>query len=165
MKHLWKIVPILLACLVFCASQDQAQGELTDKTADFTLTSLDGEQVTLSKLKGNVVLLDFWATWCPPCRNSIPVFVKLYNKYHNQGFTVLGISLEDRAVLEKYRDAQGIPYPILLGNKEIAKAYEVQAIPKIFILDKSGKVRKTQVGFAPELESMFESLVDSLIRE
>jgi peroxiredoxin len=137
----------------------------TQNDKDFTLTSIEGEEITLSKLKGRVVLIDFWATWCPPCRNSIPLFSKLYNEYHDQGFSVLGISSEEKAVLIQYRDEHRVPYPILLGTKEVFRMYGVSAIPKIIILDKKGVVRKTQVGFAPELEQGFTALINSLLRE
>lgn len=160
-----KFLLIGLATVVFTivCSTNGIQATQSDK--DFTLTSIDGEEVTLSKLKGKVVLLDFWATWCPPCRKSIPVFAEMYNKYHEQGFTVLGISTEKKSVLTKYRDENNIPYPILLGTNEVARLFEVSAIPKIFILDKKGEVRETQVGFAPELEQKFYKTVDSLLKE
>ena len=162
MKRLMLIGLAAVMLAVVC-STDGVQATQSDK--DFTLTSIDGEEITLSTLKGTVVLLDFWATWCPPCRKSIPVFVAMYNKYHDQGFTVLGISMEEKSVLTKYRDEHNIPYPILLGTKEVGRIYEVSAIPKIVILDKKGEVRKTQVGFAPELEEKFYKTVDSLLKE
>lgn len=159
------LVAVFISLLIFstCSPKDQTQTQ-TDSN-DFTLPSLDGEDITLSKLKGHVILIDFWATWCPPCRKSIPVFIDLYNKYHEKGFTVLGISREDKSVLEKFRDEIGIPYPLLIDNNGISKKYQVQAIPTIMIFDKNGKVRKTQVGFAPELEAGFDLLIDSLLSE
>jgi len=163
-KNLWKIVFILLIFFVVCKAKDQEQGK-TSNNRDFTLTTIDNEEITLSKLKGKVVLIDFWATWCPPCKNSIPVFTKLYNKFHEQGFIVLGIGLEEKTPLENYRNQHNIPYPILIGNKEVARAYGVQGIPHIVIIDKKGKIRKTQVGFVPEIESMFEVFIDSLLKE
>jgi len=163
-KNLWKIVFILLIFFVVCKTKDQEQGKTTNNR-DFTLTTIDNEEITLSKLKGKVVLIDFWTTWCPPCKNSIPVFMKLYNKFHEQGFIVLGIGLEEKTPLENYRNQHNIPYPILVGNKEVARAYGVQGIPHIVIIDKKGKIRKTQVGFAPEIESMFEIFIDSLLKE
>lgn len=159
------LVAVFISLLIFstCSPKDQTQTQTDNK--DFTLTSLDGEEITLSKLKGSVVLIDFWATWCPPCRKSIPVFIDLYNKYHERGFIVLGISREGKTILEKFRDEINIPYPILIDNKEVGKKYHVQAIPTIIIIDKTGKLRKTQVGFAPELEAGFDTFIDSLLSE
>lgn len=160
-KYIFKSSFILLLILIVCTPKNQTKGKATD----FTLTSIDGEDFTLSKLEGKVVLIDFWATWCPPCRTSIPVFIKLYDKFNEQGFIALGIGLEEKAPLENYRNEHKIPYPILIGNKEIARAYGVQAIPNVFIIDKKGKIRKNQIGFAPELEVMFEAFIDSLLKE
>lgn len=159
------LVAVFISLLIFstCSPKDQTQTR-TDSN-DFTLTSLDGEEITLSKLKGSVVLIDFWSTRCPPCMRSIPVFVKLYNKFHPRNFIVLGIGFDDKTILEKTRDELKITYPVLIGNKEVGKAYNVQYIPTIVIIDKKGKVRKRQVGFAPELEAGFEALIDSLLNE
>lgn len=161
LKSKWFIVFMMLLLLSTCSPKDQTTGE----AKDFTLTSLDGTDYTLSSLKGKVVLIDFWATWCPPCRSSIPVFINLYNKYNEKGFIVLGISREERTVLKGFQDANMIPYPILLDNKNIAQEYGVTAIPTIFIIDKKGKVRKTQLGFSPEAEAIFDTLIDSLLTE
>lgn len=162
-KHILAALFIGLLFITFCAPKDQAQGQANDK--DFTLTSIDDQEITLSELKGQVVLVDFWATWCPPCERSIPVFSSLYNKYHEKGFIVLGISREDKARLSAYRDEKNIPYPILIDDKNVTKTYQVEAIPTIIFFDKKGTQRKTQVGFAPELEAAFDALIDSLLKE
>lgn len=162
-KSILRMVLILGMIAVACGSREQAK---QSDTTDFTLYSIDGVEYTLSEFKGQVVIIDFWATWCPPCRNSIPVFIKLYQKYHEQGFTILGISLDnDEQDLRDYSKQMKIPYPVLIGNKEIAKTYQVSGIPKTIFLDKQGTVRKTQVGFAPELEAQFDQFVDSLLKE
>lgn len=153
---------VALMCMLVCSTN----GVQTAQTEnDFTLTSIDGEEITLSKLKGQVVLVDFWATWCPPCRNSIPAFSRLYAKYHDQGFTVLGISTEDRSALARYRDEHNIPYPILLGTKEVFRMYQVSAIPTMFIFDKNGVQKRKQVGYAPEVEQGLVTLIDSLLKQ
>ena len=157
-----KIVLICSLVLFACGSKEQTK---QSATPDFTLYSLDGEEYVLSAFKGQVVILDFWATWCPPCRNSIPTFARLHNKYNDQGLVILGIGLDDEQSLASFRNQMQIPYPILVGNNEIAKAYEVSGIPKTIFMDKKGKIRKTQVGFAPELEAQFDHLVDSLLKE
>lgn len=163
-RHLTLFVLFLLIGFLACSSKN---GTGTSQTGlpDFTLTSLDGESYTLASLRGKVVLIDFWATWCPPCRNSIPHLISLYEKYKDRGFIVLGISLEDKMTLESFRSTANITYPILLGTNEVAKAYDVTSIPKSIFVDKSGKTRKVQVGFSPELAPVFEALVDTLVSE
>jgi len=163
-KKVLRIMSILVIIAVACGSGNKSKSGQTELT-DFTLVSLDGEEYTLSSLKGQVVIIDFWATWCPPCRNSIPTFMKLYEKYNERGFTILGIGLDDEEALINFKNQMNIPYPILVGSNELAKAYGVSGIPKTIFIDKKGSIRKTQVGFAPELESQFDALVDSLLNE
>lgn len=161
MKHLIKTTIIFSLLFTFCGSKTEKIG----KVEDFTLTSIDGESYTLSQLKGRVVLVDFWATWCSPCRSTIPVLITLYNKFNESGFVVLGISTEDMTTLKNYRDEIQIPYPILMGNNDVMHAYNVQAIPTIVIFNKKGEMTKRQVGFAPELEAALEFHIDSLLKE
>ena len=89
----------------------------------------------------------------------------LYEKFKEQNFIVLGISLEDKQTLISFRDENKITYPILLGNNEVAKAYDVKAIPSSVFIDKTGRIRKTQVGFSPEQAPMFEAFIDTLLKE
>lgn len=158
-----RIVLVIGFVLVACGSRESAK---QSGVADFTLPSIDGTEYRLSDFTGKVVIIDFWATWCPPCRNSIPAFIALYEKYHDQGLTILGVSLDnDEGALRQYSKQMKIPYPVLIGNNDIAKAYQVSGIPKTIFLDKKGEVRKTQVGFAPELEARFDELVAELLKE
>jgi len=161
-KKTLRILLILGILVVACGSRE---GTKQAENTDFTLQSLDGAEYKLSELEGQVVVIDFWATWCPPCRNSIPAFIRLYNKYHEQGFTILGIGLDDEQALRDFSKQMKIPYPILIGNNEIAKTYQVSGIPKTIFLDKKGNVRKTQTGFAPELEAQFEELIQTMLME
>lgn len=147
-----------------CGTRNGSQNQQSD-ARNFTLAALDGQEYTLSDLKGSVVLVDFWATWCPPCRTSIPVLISLYNKYHGQGFIVLGVSNEDHATLSAFRDEHSVTYPILIDNKNVMQTYGVQSIPNMFIFNKQGQVAKHQVGFSPEMEAMFDSYIDSLLAE
>jgi cytochrome c biogenesis protein CcmG/thiol:disulfide interchange protein DsbE len=162
-KVILKTVLILAVVTIACGSKEQVK---QSDTGDFVLPSIDGAEYTLSQFKGQVVVIDFWATWCPPCRNSIPAFITLYDKYHEQGFTILGISLDtDEQALRNYSAQMQIPYPVLIGNKDVARSYQVSGIPKTIFLDKKGKIRKTQVGFAPELEAQFDQFISSLLEE
>jgi thiol-disulfide isomerase/thioredoxin len=162
-KRILGFLLILGLITIACGSKEQAK---QSGTADFILPSIEGSEYSLSQFNGQVVVIDFWATWCPPCRNSIPAFIELYNKYHDQGFTILGISLDtDVQAVRNYSAQMKIPYPILMGNKDIARAYQVSGIPKTLFLDRKGKTRKIQVGFAPELEAQFDQFIRSLLEE
>ncbi len=152
---------VLLFCVV-CGGKT-VSGH--DKDKDFTLTSLEGQEYTLSKLKGNVVILDFWATWCPPCRREIPHLVAIYNKYKDKNLIVIGISAEEKSTLEIFKKENNVNYPILLGNNEVFQRFGVQSIPHTLFIDRKGKIRKTQVGYADELLPVFEALIDTLINE
>jgi cytochrome c biogenesis protein CcmG/thiol:disulfide interchange protein DsbE len=158
---------VLLFCFIIlctCGTKNGTQGQTAD-SRDFTLTSINGEEFTLSALQGKVVFVDFWATWCPPCRYSIPVLMSLYDKYQSRGFIVLGISNESKSTLTTYRDDNNINYPILIDDQNIMQAYGVQSIPNMFIFNKQGKIAKHQVGFSPEMEAGFDAFIDSLLNE
>jgi len=108
-------------------------------------TSLSGEQINMANLKGKVVLIDFWATWCGPCRRVMPDLVETYKEYHGKGFEIIGISLDkDRTQLEKYMQATGITWQQyfdgLVWNNKISKRFGVRGIPHIVLLDKNGAV-------------------------
>ena len=108
-------------------------------------TSLSGEQINMANLKGKVVLIDFWATWCGPCRRVMPDLVETYKEYHDKGFEIIGISLDkDRAQLEKYMQDTDITwqqyYDGLSWNNKISKRFGIRGIPHIVLLDKNGVV-------------------------
>jgi peroxiredoxin len=107
---------------------------------------LKGETQTLERYQGKVLLLDFWATWCGPCRTELPNVKSIYEKYHDRGFEVLAVSLdENRDTLERFVKAQSLPWPQLFDGKgwknEIAQRYGVTSIPKMLLLDRSGVIR------------------------
>ncbi len=119
---------------------------------DFTLTDLEGNEHTLSDYKGNVVIIDFWATFCPPCRIEIPHFIEFYDEYKDRDLVILGIGFDGEEKLRLFRDAMGINYPILVGDKAVAILYNVQAIPVTFILNSEGGIIKRILGYAPGYE-------------
>jgi peroxiredoxin len=111
------------------------------QTADFTLLDLQGKPWHLRDLKGKVVLVNFWATWCPPCRKEMPDLQALYDKYKDQGFLVLSISDEETAKVSPFIAERKITYPVLLDpGRKINDAFIVEGIPKSFVYDREGKM-------------------------
>jgi len=111
------------------------------QTADFTLQDLQGKPWHLRDLRGNVVLVNFWATWCPPCRKEMPDLQALYDKYKDQGFLVLSISDEEVAKVSPFVSERKITYPVLLDpGRKVNDAFVVEGIPKTFVYDREGKM-------------------------
>jgi peroxiredoxin len=109
--------------------------------ANFTLPDLQGKKWTLKDLKGKVVLINFWATWCPPCRKEMPYLEKLYQEFRDKNFIILGISDDDRSKLKDFVAAQMISYPILIdADGKIQKALRIEGIPVTLVYDRNGKL-------------------------
>ena len=135
--------------------------------ADFTLKDTKGDSFTLSMARGKVVIMNFWATWCPPCRMEIPELIKLYNRLKNEEIELIGISLdqtENQAVkgAEKFK----IPYRIFHDTgKRVATRYGIRSIPSLFIIDREGNLRHTHKGFDPRTFPGVEREILSLLAE
>jgi peroxiredoxin len=131
----------------------------------WTLQDVDGKSVNSEQLKGKVVVLDFWATWCPPCRSEIPGYVELQKKYGDAGLAIVGVSLDrgDTGVVKKFIEEQKINYLIVMGHDKIVDAFGgVDAIPTTFIIDREGTVRFRKVG-AMEHEE-FEAILKPFLK-
>ena len=128
----------------------QAKGELKKREAlgkplEMKFTSLDGKEVDLSKMKGKVVLIDFWATWCGPCVKEIPSVKKTYDELHSKGFEIIGISLDsDKGKLEDFIAKNGMPWPQFFDGKgwktSLAKEHGISSIPAMWLVDKKGNL-------------------------
>jgi len=150
------------------SASDPTLGKLIGKPAPgFTLTSLDGKPVSLANLRGKAVLINFWATWCGPCRIETPWLVELNNQYAQQGLVVLGVSTEgeelkpeDKAAWAKQRTAVAksaaglkINYPVLLNGDSLADAYGgLDSLPTSFYLDRKGVILAAQMGLSSKAE-------------
>lgn len=130
---------------------------------DFSVTDLDGRKLTLSDYKGKVVLLDFWATWCSPCREEIPHFVEMQNQYGPQGFQVIGVSMDDDAKpVHEFARQFKLNYPVALGDDKLAQRYGgVLGLPVNFIIDREGHIYSKHLG-ATDV-SVFDNEIKDLL--
>jgi cytochrome c biogenesis protein CcmG/thiol:disulfide interchange protein DsbE len=138
----------------------------TRKTiADISVADLQGNAWNLADHRGQVVLLNFWATWCPPCREETPGLVRLANSYRQNGLTVLGISMDDGGpgAVRKFVSDYKIPYPVALPEDRLPLTGTVQALPTTMLIDKRGRLAKIYTGGASE--TTFRADVDALLRE
>lgn len=113
------------------------------------LTRVDGGKLSSEELKGKVVVLDFWATWCPPCRAEIPGYVEMQKQYEDQGLVIVGVSLDQGGpkVVKDFAKKFGINYPLVMGDQGIVSAFgDIQAIPTTFLIDRDGQIRHRKVG-------------------
>jgi thiol-disulfide isomerase/thioredoxin len=152
-----------LFCLVGPLYQAHAA---TTAAPEWQLNDPDGQPVKLSDFKGKVVILDFWATWCPPCKAEIPGFIALQKQYAAQGLTVVGVSLDTAgaAVVKSFMKRTGMNYPVVIGDDKIAGDYGgISAIPTTFVLDRTGNIVSSHQGFASQV--VFESEIRPLLEQ
>ncbi len=116
--------------------------------APFTLPEIGGGQWSLADHRGEVVLLNFWATWCPPCREETPGLVEIHNRYSGRGFTVVGVSMDDnpQAAVPAFAKRYGITYPLLAPSSDFGLAGSIDSIPTSILIDREGRVARTYYG-------------------
>jgi len=153
-----RLRPLALVALTLLLAACQSKsapptpGAATEPVAvpPLELTDLEGNTVSLAALKGKVVIIDFWATWCPPCREAIPDLIDLKKQYGAKGLEVVGISLDDNGsrILPRFVHDFGINYPVVIGSEEIAAAFGgILGLPTTFIVDRDGMIRSHFMGY------------------
>ncbi len=169
-------VAVLAAYFLFDRSEPKATGAVrpvtpTDVSAarsgggaapSFSLPDLGGRSVSLADFRGKVVVLDFWATWCPPCRREIPDFIALQKQYGTEGLQIVGIALDEPEKVQAFARQNGMNYPVLLGTDDVAMRYGgIEGIPTTFIIDRGGRIVNRLEGYRPR--SVFEEEIRKLL--
>ena len=168
------LLTILLA-LASCGSEPAAESgvieaaeaagaEYPKPAPDFALPDIQGQEIKLSALKGNVVLLNFWATWCGPCKIEMPWFVEFQRKYKDQGFSVVGVSLdyEGWEVVKPFAEEMELNFPVVVGDDALANRFGgIAALPTTFIIDKEGKITSSHMGLVSKGD--YEEEIEKLL--
>jgi peroxiredoxin len=159
-KHTLAAVLVLLATMTIAATAETP-------APDFTLKSNSGENIRLSELRGEVVLINFWASWCGPCRQEMPILSELHDKYQAMGFTVLGVNVEENSdAARKLLQDMPVNFPVLFDNdSSVSRQYDVAAMPSTVLVDRNGNMRFLHKGYKSGLEDIYMEQVRSLIRE
>jgi cytochrome c biogenesis protein CcmG/thiol:disulfide interchange protein DsbE len=134
---------------------------------DFELKTIEGKTIRLSDLRGQPVLVNLWATWCPPCRAEMQTLETVYNDYKDQDFTVLAVNMtsqDDPQAILPFVEERGITYPILLDDKgEIARAYQMKSLPSSFFIDRDGIIHEVVIG-GPMAEATLRTRIEEILK-
>lgn len=157
---LFLLIVISTAIGFSCNSQQPAKGispvKIGETAPDFLLTDINGKNIALSSYRGKIILLEFWAAWCSPCRAAVPALVQMQERYRDKGFVVLSVSMDtgnDKvSMLSEFSREFSINYPVLLDDNKIARTYKVTSIPTSYIIDREGKVIDFYMGYVYDLE-------------
>lgn len=159
MQRQMKVALVILAALALLAAAAFAQLSAGTKAPDFTLKDLKGKDFKLSSCfakPGKVVVLDIWATWCPPCRRSIPHLMDIHERYSKKGVVVLGVALDkDKQTVVDFVKQMKMKYKVLHDpqGRTIGELYKVRSIPQIYVIDRKGVIKNVHVGFSGEDEA------------
>lgn len=142
-------------------------GQVGTVAPDFSLKDLNGKTVALQQLKGKVVLLDFWAPWCPPCREELPALDALYKKYNNDGLVIIGIDMDDsEKLVAEFLQRAPVSFTILIDRKgTLTREYRFRTLPTAFIVGKDGVIRYQHMGFGKEFMPTYEKEIVELLKQ
>lgn len=170
-KLLLLLFLLMTVCAVSCTRGDNGMKRSTSATGDvapdFLLRDIEGKNIQLSQLQGKVVVVEFWATWCPPCKATIPELVAVQKKYASKGLVVLGVSVDEgediQSKLSAFSREHKINYPVLLGSEEVSRAYGIMSIPATFLVAKDRKIISAYKGYFDDLENLLSQQIDKIL--
>jgi peroxiredoxin len=158
--------PLAIAALAVAGA---AQAAVTPSAGapDFTLPSLGGANLRLQEQRGRVVMVNFWATWCGPCRVEMPHLARLYEKYRSSGFVVLAVNIdEDPRKAAGLAKQMGMTFPVLLDTeKKVSRLYDLSTMPSTVLIDRDGRVRYVHRGYRDGYEETYDKQIRDLLRE
>ena len=162
----WKL--LLISLLLPLATASGVTGLTAGQPApDFALKSMTGENLRLSEFRGEVVMINFWATWCGPCRQEMPLLDELYQRYQKVGFQLLGVNIDDdRRSAAKMVRGLGVGFPVLLDQrKDVSRLYDVATMPTTLLIDRTGIVRYIHNGYRSGYEQKYVEEIRELLKE
>jgi peroxiredoxin len=156
------MVMFVLTLVTGCKQEPQRKDPVAK---DFVLDAVDGSIIRMSDYKGKVVLLEFMATWCPPCKLSLPDLMDLNNMFKDKDFALLSISVDEpRTRLKSFVDEYEIPYVMLIDDKNVNGQYGVMTLPTTFLIDKQGNIALKHIGYMPEFADIFGNEIEELLK-
>lgn len=142
-----KVLVVVVTLILLGACSKGVAIEVGENAPDFTLTSVDSGQISLSDFKGKVIILNFFASWCPPCREEVPDFVELQNSYGGGAFTMVGVAMVSLQEAKEFATNMGINYPTLIDDNRVSALYgPIRSIPTTFVIGKDFKIAKKYIG-------------------
>jgi peroxiredoxin len=158
-----QVAIVLIIAVIAVAGAAAARNAVPQAAPDFTVKDIEGKTITLAGLKGKVVLVNFWATWCQPCRAEIPDFVAFYNENKDRGLEIVGLSVDEMtaAKLKPFVKQFKMTYPVALATSKIIRDFDPgDAIPTTIVIDRKGNIRDKQVGSMDRatLDKLFQKL-------
>jgi len=164
-----RVVHAVVICLtvIGACTASASSVKLSEEAPDFTLKSLEGTNLRLEEYRGQVVLINFWASWCGPCRQEMPILDRLHQRYEDTGFAVLGVNVEGEvAPAQKIVDKTNVTFPVLIDEgQSVSQLYDLEAMPSTVVVDRDGVVRYVHRGYKPGDEAKYVAVVKKLIRE
>jgi peroxiredoxin len=166
-RTLYRIALTLLVIICLMPAQVQALPRAGQPAPNFKVVTTSGQSVSLDNYRGYVLVLDFFATWCAPCKNSIPHLVEMNRKYGKQGLQVLGMSADEDGEkdVREFADQYRVNYPLALAGEAVQADFGIRSVPVMFVVDKKGKVADVFRGFSDEIGHSMEQLIKKLLAE